>query len=287
MKKRLIVYIVLLSFILTGCFNKKEPLVDLGDPNVEYKSFYDGKYGTTGKLEGNSVVVSIFVKDKTTEWTSSGTDKRNISNIHSKLRTSTKFLNECAAKYNKKATFIYDWEQYPDLKYEVSFKEDIITSKGTYYDLQTKWIKNTINSKALKNKYKADNILYIFYINTDFTNDVKPWTITHNNCKSCDIEYTNIFYRFRGIATPAATFAHEMLHQFGAPDFYYANDYINQRYVDYLEKTDSKDIMFFINKGTSIGSKFTDLDAYYVGIAPRPQEANEWNLNQNEFERWK
>jgi hypothetical protein len=285
MKRRLIICLLFIVIFITGCFNKKDPDVVLNDPNIEYNSFYDGKYGTTGKLEGNSIVVSIFVNEKTTEWTNSGTDKRNISNIHSKLRTATRYLTENAKKYNKTATFIYDWETYSDLKYKATFKEDLLTTKGTYYKIQKAWIKENINSKALKNKYKADNIIYMFFINTEFQNQVKPWTITHNNCSYCDIEYSNIFYRFQGIATPAATFAHEILHQFGAPDFYYANDYINQRYVDHLEGSNSKDIMFYINKGTSIDSKFTALDAYYVGIGSRPKEANDWNLNQNEFER--
>ena len=125
----------------------------------------------------------------------------------------------------------------------------------------------------------------MFFLNTEFKDNVKPWTITHNNCSYCDVEYSNIYYRYDGIATPAATFAHEMLHQFGAPDYYYANDYIPQKYVDHLSKNDSKDIMFYVNKGNGIDSKFTDLDAYYVGIAPRPQVANEWNLGKSEYER--
>ena len=151
------------------------------------------------------------------------------------------------------------------------------------YNVYKKY-QDTYSSHIKKSEFNIGEQLCDF-INTDFKNEVKPWTITHNNCNNCKLEYSNIYYRFNGIACPAATIAHEMLHQYGAPDFYVANDYINQNYVDHLSSNDSKDIMFYINKGTNIESKFTDLDAYYVGIGSRPSEANSWNLGVSEFER--
>ena len=285
MKKKRILIILLLLLLLVGCKKRHEDQVTISDPNVEYKSTYDGKYGNAGPLQGNTIVVSIITDDQTTKWTNSKTDEKTLNSILDKLSTSTEFLSKCASKYGKKATFVYNWEKYKDLKYKATFSENLLTSGGEGYYVQKKWIQEHINTKALKNKYQADNVIYIFFINTEFQDKIKPWTITHNNCDYCDVEFTNMYYRYDGYAAPAGTFAHEMLHQFGAPDFYYANEYINQKYVDYLSKNDSKDIMYFINKGNGIESKFTDLDAYYAGIAPRPQVANEWNLGKNEYER--
>ena len=34
-----------------------------------------------------------------------------------------------------------------------------------------------------------------------------------------------------------------------------------------------------------VGNDFTELDAYYVGIAPRPDIANEWNLALSEHDK--
>lgn len=287
MKKTTKLFIILLLLLtLVGCKKKrKDDEVEIKDPSIEYKSTYDGSFGNAGPLNGNTIVISIFANDATTNWTNEKTDKKSVSTILDKLSSATSYLRESAAKYGRKATFVYNWETYPDLKYAAKFVENLATSSGTNYNIQKKWIETYINTKALKNKYQADNIIYLYFINTEFKNEVKPWTITHNNCNNCKLEYSNIYYRFNGIACPTATIAHEMLHQYGAPDFYVANDYINQRYVDYLSSNDSKDIMFYINKGTNIESKFTDLDAYYVGIGSRPSEADNWNLSVSEYER--
>ncbi len=285
MKKLKIVIILFILITLVGCNKRHDDKIPIGDPNVTYKSPYDGSYGNSGRLQGTTIVVSIFTKDQTTSWTNSRSDKKSIEAILNKLSTATVFLSKSAASYGKTLTFAYDWEKYKDLRYEATFTENLITSGGETYDLQSEWIKKNINSQALKNKYKADNILYMFYINTDFKNPHKPWTITHNTCSKCLVEFSNIYYRYESIAAPAGTIAHEMLHQFGAPDLYVSNEYIPQTYVEYLEKNGTKDIMFFINKGTSIESKFTDLDAYYVGIGSRPRVADEWNLKVSEFEK--
>ena len=285
MKNRYLLLLIALVLLLVGCDKRHDDKIPIGNPNVEYTSSYDGSYGNAGKLQGTTIVVSIFVKDKTTSWTNSGMDKKSKTMILDKLSIATVYLTKAAASYGKTLKFAYDWEKYKDLVYEATFSEDLITSGGENYDIQKKWIENNINSKALKNKYKADNIIYMYYINTDFKNPHKPWTITHNTCTKCLIEFSNIFYRYEGIATPSGTIAHEMLHQFGAPDLYVKNYYIPQEYVDYMTKIDSKDIMYFINKGTDIESRFTELDAYYVGIGSKPKEVTEWNLGISEYER--
>ena len=280
-KKAIIIILILLT--LVGCKKRHDDKIPISSPDITYNSPYDGTYGNAGKLEGTTIVVSIFTKESSTGWTSSRSDKKSIETILDKLSSATVFLSKSAAKYGKTLTFAYDWEKYKDLRYEATFTENLLTSGGETYTLQSEWIEKNINAKALKNKYKADNILYMFYINTDFKNSIKPWTITHNTCGTCKIEFSNIYYRYEGIAAPAGTIAHEMLHQFGAPDLYVSNKYIPQEYVSYLEKNGTKDIMFYINKGSSIESKFTDLDAYYVGIGPMPSTVTEWKLGYNEF----
>ena len=286
-KKIYILFFILLALCLTGC--KKEtktetdPLVFSSD--VEYKSSYDGKQGNAGPLQGNTIIISFFTSDKNTKWTDSKADEKAKKNVLKRLKDATEYLSKNAAEYGKKLTFIYDWEKYSDLMYLAEFEKDLVISTGNNYYLQKSLIEKNIKTQTLKNKYHADNIVYFFFLNTSFDNMIKPWTITHNNCDYCNVEFTNLFIRFNNKFTASSTFAHEMMHQFGAPDFYYANEYIPQNYVDYLDSIKSKDLMFYINYGSSIESKFTDLDAYYVGIAPRPVEANRWNLGKNEYEK--
>ena len=89
---------------------------------------------------------------------------------------------------------------------------------------------------------------------------------------------TNVLYYY----TPAATFAHEILHAFGAPDLYLKNSRIPQEYVDYCNETKSNDIMFTINLGSSISVFFSDLCAYYVGLKDTCSEVDTWGLGKSE-----
>lgn len=286
MKRAKILIILLILLTLVGCNKRHDDNIPVGSPNETYTSKYnDGKHGNANRLEGTTIIVSIFANDQTTKWGNSRADKKSINTILDKLSTSTVYLSKQAANYGKTLKFAYNWEKYKDLRYEAAFGEDLLTDGGEYYKVQREWIEENINSTALKNKYKADNIIYMYFLNTDFNNTHKPWTIDHSTCKTCMTEFTNIFYRYEGIAAPAGTFAHEMLHQFGAPDLYVTNQYIPQTFVDYQTKNDSKDIMYFVNKGTAIESKFTDLDAYYVGIGSKPSTVTEWNLGISEHER--
>ena len=59
---------------------------------------------------------------------------------------------------------------------------------------------------------------------------------------------------------------------------------IPQEFVDYCSQTGCNDIMFTVNAGETISSEFTPLDAYYVGIGPRPAEADEWDLGPSEYD---
>ena len=42
--------------------------------------------------------------------------------------------------------------------------------------------------------------------------------------------------------------------------------------------------MFTVNSEEYISSTFTELDAYYTGIAPRPAAVDEWDLLPSEHE---
>ena len=68
----------------------------------------------------------------------------------------------------------------------------------------------------------------------------------------------------------ASGFAHEILHCFGAPDYYYSSTTITQEFVDECSTTTSEyytDIMRTVNTGDSMsGLTFSALDAYYVGL---------------------
>lgn len=128
-------------------------------------------------------------------------------------------------------------------------------------------------------------MIYFFLFNTPYEHTPNPWSLGFSSSTDYDIEYVNLYIRFGDMFdAPPSTYAHEILHAFGAPDLYYVDTGIPQEFVDYCSQTGCNDIMFTVNAGETISSEFTPLDAYYVGIGPRPAEADEWDLGPSEYD---
>lgn len=129
------------------------------------------------------------------------------------------------------------------------------------------------------------NVVYFFLFNTPYEHTPNPWSLGFLSSPDYDIEYVNLYIRFGDVFdAPPATYAHEILHAFGAPDLYYVDTGIPQEFVDYCSQTGCNDIMFTVNAGETIDSDFTPIDAYYVGIGARPAEADEWGLGPSEYD---
>ena len=169
----------------------------------------------------------------------------------------------------------------PDLPEEIV--RWLVTEYGDMYDVQKDWIEANINTNALKNKYRADNVLYLFFFNTDYSNQVNPWYLGYSCSPSYYIEFCNIYVKFDDIyVTKPPSYAHEIMHCFGAHDLYYQNEFIPQKYVDHLCKTYSNDIMFTVFDSKEITNEFSELDAYYVGLCDECEEVSKWHLAPSE-----
>ena len=246
----------------------------------DYESPYDGSLGSAGSLDGRTVIVSIFTDDAGTSWNEdSDDDSEMMYDSLDNLRISTEYLTEKAAYYGAEAEFIWDWELNSDLYYRAKFEESLVTEFGDMYSVQKQWVLDNVDTRALRNKYSADNVIYFFYFNTDFSNQVNPWYLGYSCSPEYDVEFCNIYVRFDDMfVTKPSSYAHEMLHCFGAHDLYYANEFIPQKYVDYLGKNYSNDIMYTVYDSKEILNDFTDLDAYYVGILDDCDDVEKWNL---------
>lgn len=250
------------------------------DTSMDYQSEYDGAQGSAGSLSGRTLLISIYTDDAGTSWDeSSEDDSEMIYDALDNLRISTEYLTQQAERYGASAEFIWDWELNPDLYYKAAFDESLVTEYGDKYEIQKSWIENNIDTRALRNKYLADNVIYLFFFNTDYSNQVNPWYLGYSCSPDYYVEFCNIYVRFDDVfVTKPPTYAHEMMHCFGAHDLYYANEFIPQEYVDHLGKTYSSDIMYTVYDSKDITNDFTDLDAYYVGLKDSCEEVEKWNL---------
>lgn len=280
---------------LTRLDDRYQPALPEPEPTEEstepedyppYVSDYDGSLGSAGALRGTTLIVSIFTDDNATYWEPS-TDAGLMAQTLSNLTEATQWLTAQAMAYGADAQFIYDWTEHEDLFYEAAFTQNLVISGIDEYDAQVAFIEENIDVQRLINKYCADNVIYFFYFNTDYDNDVRPWSLGYINGESFMTEIVNLYVKFEGeFDSPPATYAHEILHTFGAHDLYYSSAAISQNYVNYCEESGSNDIMFTVNSESYITVELTPLDAYYVGIGARPAEVGEWNLFPSEHESY-
>lgn len=276
----LISLLIFFSDIISKNDNQEEnEITTTTTDKLEYKSFYDGNQGSTGYLEGKTVIVSIFADDINTNWDVVDLDTKLSYNA--KLKKTTEWLSSTASKYNKKAEFVYDFEKNPDLLYSTTFSLSLEVEGPEVYFHQSNYIKYAVKSEELKKKYKADNILYVFFINSSYKNDVNPRTFKYSyGNEKVDVEYVNLFTKFKGVDTPIETYVHEILHIFGAVDLYYSSKYVPEDYVNYCNLTKCDDIMYSVYTGDDIQHGFSDIDAYYVGLIDKPSIIDEYNFRE-------
>ena len=260
------------------CGNTESRIVQDPEPTTPERN----PLGSAAKLTGKTVIVSIFANDSTTHWDFSlKADKDIVNTMHRHLGNATKWITKQCKRYDVTAEFVYDWKKNPDLYFTYDFGQTkLVRDDGSEYYTQEDYIEANINTQALLEKYDAENIIYIFYFNTPKDNTVNSWTISDQS--GCYTEIINVFVRddYSGgfYIMPASSFAHEMLHCYGAHDLYYASISIPQKFVDHMEKTRSKDIMYTVGLGGSITQKFTELDAYYVGLTDSCDLVETWGL---------
>lgn len=250
-------------------------------PESGWSPKYGGEFGSAGRLAGETVIVSIFANDAGTAWDAT-TDEVEAETLRY-LGIASAWIVAEAREYGSDINFVFDWQSDRELRYDVGFDAVLVRDDLEMYSLQAEYIKNNVDEEGLKKKYRAENVVYIFFFNTEYGQGPRPWAIDSMAGDEYSPEYINLYVRFEEFFSPPATYAHEILHLFGAPDMYYENYMIPTEYVNMCTEYGSLDIMFTVNMGDEITSRFTPVDAYYVGIAERPREADDWGLGYSQY----
>ena len=141
---------------------------------------YDGSLGSAGKISDTTIIVSIFANDSETSWNfSSDEDCETINTMYEHLSSAVDWLEKECAKYGAETKLIFDWTRHADLFYTFDFSDmNMVRADGGGYKTQRAYIKNHIDSEKIKQKYNAQNILYILYFNVDETNTINSWTLS-------------------------------------------------------------------------------------------------------------
>lgn len=256
----------------------------------------DYALGTCGEIEGTTLLVSVFLNDSTSSW------EDNLTVVGDALKytgIATEWISKAASSYGCDCEFIYDWNEYSDLYYEGTVDADMtgVDSNTDFVDeIGWKFIDENIDSKELLEKYNADNIGYMFYLNTPKSNNMTSCTRDYYEDMVYPYEMCYIYMFVDDEEETPAGIAHEILHTFGAPDLYLEdtdgeNYGVSRSLVEELEDTMSNDIMFTTYDAKNgnpyfdrITNDFTDVDAYYVGLIDSCDFVDQWNLKPSQHE---
>lgn len=237
----------------------------------------DMPFGSAGTLSGKSIVISVFANDADTAW--SDWDTEVWTGLLDKVRYACDWISAGCAEYQKTYEFIFDWQEDAALRYDVSFDSTMVVDGPSTYETVSKYVSENIDTAALLEKYGAENVLYLFFYNTLYTNQIRPCSVTHADGADFDTEYVTVPVRYerRYDVSPTAL-AREMLCCFGAYDLSSADSGIPQSYVDHCLEIGSDDIMYEVNDWYEITGRFTELTAYYTGLVDECAEVAEWKL---------
>ena len=255
---------------------------------------YDGSLGSAGEITDDTVIVSIFANDKDYRWTDSAEDTETKNDCLDRLSQATSYLENEVVKFigddAESPHFYYNWHEDEELYHAATFDTSFSKSWSINYNSVVSYIKENIDPVALKKKYDAENILYMVFINTDDRNSKTARTLSWDTVSDTSddkvafmpeitiVFYTDTYRDGSSYITYPQSYAHEIMHAFGAEDFYMTGNRINRSYVDYCQENKVKDIMNRIDDWYP----FTEIDAYYLGLTEHSADVEEYNLGESE-----
>ena len=265
----------------------------------DFLSEDDYPRGTGDTLEGKIVVLSIFLNDNTTSWDlNSEADIDTITKLSRNMGIAMDWITEQGKQYGKDIEFIYNWDDDSELFNVIDIDCDFSKDESQTPEVKMLLDENFVEvSNKLLDRYDAENIIYAMYLNeksdTKMTCQAMPYYGTElgYNMPYEAVCLTNWVYEAE---QGPATYAHEILHLFGAPDYYVAdtmgeNHGITQEFVDYCENSDLiNEIMYstydpYTNTipMDAVTNDLSDLTAYYLGWTDECSLIEEFGLDEN------
>lgn len=237
--------------------------------------------GSAGVLEGKSVIVSIFVDDKSSKWSDSAKKK-----VNRKLGVAEKYIEKQAKNYGKKADLVTDIYRNPSLCYSYQTKQRVTSSEkklDKLYKDVCKYIEKSIPIDDIRKKYKTDSVGFVIHVNKS---GISSTIVHYMEEKENFYECSTMFSKYEKTSEGAATYAHEILHLFGARDLYVESlaDGITSSFIKYVEKKIPNEIMFSTctMSGKLLKYQITNdisrVTAYYLGWKNKIPETKKYAL---------
>ena len=261
--KKIISVTFIILFLISGVFDimsvrSLSALGDLGEPRNAYDQ------GMAGILEGDILVLSLFVNTPSDKWT-----VHEMNETLPKLQTATDYLTKQAGDYKVDVSFNYDWSKDRKLRYRAiaDFETDDKDFTDKLDELIGSLVNGRINYDDILSSYGADGIFMMVYFNAPD----RSYAIAYDGE---DIPQETVIMFNDG---DAAEYAHEILHVFGAHDFYDGEEYTDD-VVKFIKKKYPDDIMLdTVMKKDEISNSIGPVTAYHIGWTDETKEFKEYD----------
>ena len=281
-KIKKVIPMLILSCILlicTSCGKTDEQLSqsNAGEPHSDWN---ESPTGSAKYLDGDTVLVSIFLEDTDANWT-----KADRQLAKDNLEIACQFLKNEGKRYGKDVNLIYDTDAHPDLEYHyqtgATFPGSTYTTDEGALGLAAtlllsgvnEYIYTNIDVENILSSYGVNSIGFLVFVDNKTSQATAyPYYADTNVNYYSEICFINLRWSKTDKNVTPDTYAHEILHLFGARDLYRTTetDGITREYVDYVYKKYPTDIMLgAARKGVrwnkKISGKITDVTAYFLG----------------------
>ncbi|WP_167958811.1 zinc ribbon domain-containing protein [Anaerosporobacter faecicola] len=177
--------------------------------------------GSAKELRGKTVLVCCFVQINDDAWTEE--EKQYSSDS---MKEAVAWIEEQGLAYGQEVDIVYDLKENSELCYNqtIDFRVESDTEETnqySYYLYNKFWIQENLDVDQIKERYQTDNIGYLFFVKDSGTSYTYSHYIEDNNVNK--EEMCTIYLKDSsclGCYETPATYAHEILHLYGALDLY-------------------------------------------------------------------
>lgn len=233
--------------------------------------------GSASYLKGKNILVSIFVDTPDSSW-----EETEKEAVLEKIAVAAAYIEDRAEQYQVEASLLYDWTQYKDLKKKAktdfSIREDTDFIDRLDEEISL-WFETKINYEELLEKYRAQGIATLVFVNNPGISYAIVYDGT-DNIKESIILFSRDYYNPGRLET-ATVYAHEILHVFGAHDLYEEAEFTDE-VADYVRKTYPNEIMYSVTENgqgaynSTINHILSPITAYHLGWIDEAEEISEF-----------
>ena len=202
--------------------------------------------GTAGLLKDDVILIGIYVDDPEDPWT-----PKDLALVKKNMNIATAWLEEQAEANDIPLDIHFAEENTIFTLRDPKFSEDSTQDSSLTFNEQAAHYLSNLDVSDICEKYGTDNVGYLFFLHEDYGAYTWPFIPT---AFSLDKYYYHEFcclFLYDGTGTRSydnpATYAHEILHLYGASDLYQPNiaEGITPELVKYVESSYPNEIMYY------------------------------------------